>query len=78
MGVFSMVADPVETARKARERLVARRRSILDDVASVDRVSVDYATDLKIIQDAIDVIDRVIEEEHALQFKLSGEVSGQD
>lgn len=73
-----MVADPVETARRARERLVARRRSILDDVASVDRVSVDYATDLKIIQDAIDVIDRAIEEEHALQFKLSGEVSGQD
>jgi hypothetical protein len=70
-----MTSDPVETARTARERLLARRRSLLDDVASMDRVSIDYAADLRIIQDAIDVVDKAIEEEHALQSKLYDEGS---
>ena len=64
--MLSMNSDPVETARTARERLVVRRRSLLDDVASMDRVSIEYAADLRIIQDAIDVVDKAVEEEHAL------------
>ena len=68
-----MTSDPVETARTARERLVVRRRSLLDDVASMDRVSTEYAADLKIIQDAIDVIDKAVEEEHASQSRLYDE-----
>lgn len=71
-----MASDPVETARTARKRLVARRRSILDDIASLDRVSTEYAADLRIIQDAIDAVDKAIEEEHALQFKLYDEDLG--
>ncbi|WP_457094151.1 hypothetical protein [Microvirga sp. P5_D2] len=70
-----MSSDPVETARTARERLVVRRRSLLDDIASMDRVSTDYAADLRIIQDAIDVVDKAIEEEHALRPKLYDEGS---
>jgi hypothetical protein len=73
--MLSMNSDPVETARTARERLVVRRRSLLDDIASMDRVSTDYAADLRIIQDAIDVVDKAIEEEHASQSKLYDEGS---
>lgn len=70
-----MASDPVETARTARERLVMRRRSLLEDIASMDRASIDDATDLKIIQDAIDVVDKALEEEHTLQSRLYDEGS---
>ena len=70
-----MTTDPVETARTARERLLVRRRSLLDDIASMERVSIEYAADLKIIQDAIDVVDKALEEEHARQSKLYDEKS---
>lgn len=72
-----MAADRVETARKARDRLLARRRSLLDDMALVDKVSIEDAADLKIIQDAIEVADKAIEEEHALQSKLYDDVPGE-
>ncbi|MGO4574325.1 hypothetical protein [Microvirga sp. 2TAF3] len=72
------MADPVEMAIKARKRLVDRRRAIIEDVASVDRVSIDYATDLKIIQDAIDVIDKAIGEEQVTQSEFYDENSGTD
>lgn len=70
--------NPVEKAKQAREKLVARRRAIIEDAASVDRVSIDYAADLKIIQEAIDVLDRVIGEEQALQSDLYETLSGAD
>ncbi len=72
-----MVADRVETARKARDRLLARRRSLMEDMALVDKVSIEDAADLKIIQDAIDVADKAIEEEHALQSELYDDVPGE-
>lgn len=72
------MADPVDLARKAREKFVARRRAIIEDAASVDRVSIDYATDLKTIQDAIEVLDKVIEEEAGLQSDLYETLSGPD
>lgn len=65
-----MASDPVEIARAARERLVARRRGLLDDIASMEKISIDDAMDLKIVQDAIDVVDRSIEEEHAQRSRL--------
>ncbi|MBB4040347.1 putative oxidoreductase [Microvirga flocculans] len=65
-----MASDPVETARAARERLVVRRRGLLDDIASMEKISIDDALDLKIVQDAIDVVDRSIEEEHAQRSRL--------
>jgi hypothetical protein len=72
------MSDPVEMAMKARKKLVERRRAIIEDAASVDRVSIDYATDLRIIQDAIDVIDKVIGEEQACLSELHDELSGAD
>ncbi|MBF9232651.1 hypothetical protein [Microvirga alba] len=73
-----MATSPVDNARRARERLVERRRAIIEDVASVDRVSIDYAMDLKVIQDAIDVIDKVIEEEMSERSDLYDALSGAD
>ena len=72
------MSDAVENARRARGKLVARRRAIIEETASVDRVSIDYATDLKIIQDAIEVLDKVIEEELSLQSDLYETLSGAD
>ena len=71
-----MTGDPVETTRTARERLMMRKRSFLEYVASMDKDSLAHATDLKIFQDAIDVVDKALEEEHTLQSKFYDGVSG--
>lgn len=55
------MSDAVENSRWAREKLVIRRRAIVEETASMDRVFIDYATDLTIIQGAIEVSTRLLE-----------------